>query len=197
MGQLIKVLSKSIKLNGFKKENLIWRKIDNNFTYIIDLQSDKYNRKDDESFTFNIAIFSDKVYQMTWLKDAPEKPKDTDSAFRKRISYFLEHKGDKWWSLRSEENVKEILPEVIGILNTLVLPFFERINNYSELYNIMRDLDDQDSRYPLFQIQVACLSILIGHKSNGVAILENVKKNPVWGENAARILENSFLDLHR
>jgi hypothetical protein len=193
MGQLIKLLAKSIKLDGFKKENLIWRKFTNNFIYIIDLQSDKYNIEGDESFTFNIAIFSDKVYEMTWLKGAPVKPKDTDSAFRKRISYFLENKGDKWWSLGSEKNVQEILPEIIGILNTSVIPFFEKVNSNSELYAIMCELDDKDSRYPLFQIQLACLSILIGQESNGIAILEDVKKNPVWGENAVKVLNN--LDL--
>jgi len=190
MGQLIKLLAKSIKFDGFKKENQIWRKNIGILTQIIEIQSSKYNSEVRESFTINIGIFSAKVHEMTWVKDVPVKPKEIDCIFRKRVSYFLDNQGDKWWMLQNEQDVEMLIPEIIGIFEKSIQPFFSKIDNYDSLYLILKDLDDADANYPLFKIQLACLSILIGKQSNGTAMLEDVKKDPVWGENAVKVLNN-------
>ena len=83
--------------------------------------------------------------------------------------------------LQNEQDIERLIPEITEIFEKLIQPFFQKIENYDSLYEILKGLDDADAKYPLFKIQLACLSILIGQEGNGKRYWKMSKKN-LYGE---------------
>lgn len=188
MGQLTIELAKKIKLDGFRKKGMTWRKSVENIIQVINFQSSRFNEKGSESFTINVGIYSKAIYELTWGKDGPANPQESDCIFRTRISYFRNDSRDWWWGLQTEADIRIVETEVTTLLRERVMPFFETVASEADAYQLMRNHKDRDTQYPLYQIQLGCLAVQMGDREDGLHILEKVRQSPVWGENAVKAL---------
>jgi hypothetical protein len=188
MGQLTNDLAKMVKVDGFKKKGMTWRRPVGDTIQIFDIQSSRFNTKGSESFTMNVGIFSKSVYEMTWGKVGPIYPSESDCMFRTRVSYFRNNNGDWRWDLQSETDIETVGSEIMALLIDGVIPFFESIRSEVEAYQLMKKYEHQNTKYPLYQIQLGCLAILVGDRDDGVNILRKVTKMVAWGENAEKVL---------
>lgn len=181
---LTEALVKSLKIDGFKKKGLNLRLFHGDIKFIINFQKSQFNDLE-ESFAINLAIFSDKVYELCWGKKAPVLPSESDGIFRKRAGDFVNVETcSNWYSLKSEKDVPMVLDKIITCFNSGIIESAKKINTLFELHKFLsvNELPKQDY---LYLIQFACLLSLIDKQKEALVVLELVSINSdTWKRNA-------------
>lgn len=184
---LTEELAKNLSIAGFKKKALIWRSSSENLMYILNIQKSRFNTEE-ETFTVNIAVFSNEVYELCWGKRAPTTPTESDGILRRRINDFCPQKGlNSWYVLKSLLDIPDVLTEIQDCINNNVLTFFNKIHNAQALYILLKSAAPPKQDY-LYLIQLACLAYLAGDKENSVLLLDTVSiKSTTWKSNAEAV----------
>lgn len=186
---LLNRLSKELKLSGFKKINYTWVQERDNLFYIFNIQPSKYeNKGQEEDFAINIGIYSSEVNNLCWANGIlSNKIKETDCCLRGRLSLFFNANKD-WFTIKNENDIEKIKYEVDNLINVDVIPFFQKISSYNDLYDVMIKVENRVIQKELHQIYIACIEFLMGEKDNALNRLLSIE-NTAWEDKAKIIVD--------
>ena len=110
--QILKELIKPVfKVEGFATSGRTFRKPENGFTKIFNIQCDSRDPKNVD-FIFNIGFFIPYVHDLQYLRTlAPDKINEASCCYRTRVSQ-LGYEYEKWFTLTEKTKFKNIKSEV-------------------------------------------------------------------------------------
>ncbi len=112
-----------------KTKNTFYIRINNTWCRI-DFQKSVSSDKEKVSFTINIGITVDAYNKYEEINETA--PKKLIYPIGDRIGYFLPEKGDKWWTI-TLENDQAVTVEIIEIIDSTIIPYFEKYSQEDEL----------------------------------------------------------------
>lgn len=186
--KLIHELSRSINLPGFQKKGLTWITSKGDLQHLINFQISKFSDESDQSFTINIGVFSADAYRLCWAKEPKKSVGETDCILRKRISFFIGQETDKWWTLKTSQDISEVSAAIQAIIDEKVLPFLFSLKTFKELSHFIQTDTNPSINNCLTKIQLACLYYLSSNPEEAKRLLLEVSTDNVWGENAINVL---------
>ena len=177
-----------LKRVGFRKKGTTWNRGVNGFVHVIDIQSTKTRADGSESFTINVGVFMDELWQLFWDKSVPAFVKEENCYPRFRLGYLLsefnpKHR-DQWWEIRSPEEIETIGKELETIFREECLPFFDQIESASDVLDISIKTKPN---MPTEKLSHVILLNLAGNKAEGDRLLDNLCADSHWGTRAAEI----------
>lgn len=181
-----KELSKGIKIKGFRKNGFTWLCQCNPFVYVFRIEPGKYSDKDWLYYSLNIGVYSAIVYDLCWGEVPNNKRiKETDCCLRGRLSFFLQdHESNI--ELREDTDIKELQQKINGLIEKDMIPFFNQITSFEELYKIMLSYQDRVIQKELHQIYMACIEYILNKKTDALVRLEKID-NQVWKKKALEV----------
>ena len=141
--QLIKEsISPLFKAKGFKKRGNNFAKAFSDFAFVVNIQNSKWNTKEEVEFTFNIGIFTDKLFGTFYEVEPPKFPTEMYSVLRLRIA---ELKGiqDEWYKLHLTTDLNEIKRVIQNDIENVIFPHFEQFQTIEDVINEMKRKEEQ------------------------------------------------------
>ncbi|UVV56067.1 DUF4304 domain-containing protein [Bacteroides fragilis] len=182
----IKELSKGIKVKGFKKNGLTWLCQCDPFVCIFRIEPGKYCDKNWQYYTLGIGIYSSEVFGLCWGKVPMGKSiKDTDCCLRGGISDFFQEDSDI--EFNEDIEIKELQEKINSLIENDIIPFFDKITSFEELYKIMLFYEEKVIQKELHQIYIACIEYVINKKNDALIRLEKIN-NQVWKKKAQEVI---------
>lgn len=127
---IITGLADILKPLGYKRAGNIFSKTTDDLVYSIGLQSSFSSTADILKFTLNINIISKKLYE---LSDTV-MPLNAQEHYRRRIGYYIQPGGDKWWVVNNHYTTGLAVREIKTIIVEKVIPDFEQLKSISDIY---------------------------------------------------------------
>lgn len=191
----------SLKKGGFKKRRLAWNRIRGEFIDVINVQKNRWNEPDDESFTINIGVVVPEFMEIIWDKPYKEFAKHPDGVINFRSGNITQEgflgwnipqypTYEIWWDLRTDEDVEKVGVEVRANIEDKLLPFLDSMSDFRKLHDVLDKSGEADAKrdYPLPKINFALLKNAIGEKEGAIAILKDLIAKDKWTEHAKRAL---------
>jgi len=121
------------------------------------------------------------------------KIKETDCCLRGRLSVFfnIAETPKDWFSLKTEFDIERVRNEMLHIITVDIIPFFQKVSNYDELYNAMILFEKRVLQKELHQIYIACVEFVMGKKEEAKTRLSKIE-NAVWAEKAKEVAKRMF-----
>jgi hypothetical protein len=129
---ILERVSELLKPRHFKKSGNGFKYSNEDLTYYIGLQSNKYSTSDILSVTFNLGIASELLYKLQGKLITSH----LQGHYLKRIGDYLEKPIDKWWTIKSEPLAIIATNEIATIIDKKVIPEFDSIVKTEDLINI-------------------------------------------------------------
>ncbi|UPO90103.1 DUF4304 domain-containing protein [Niallia sp. Man26] len=143
--QLIKdEIAPLFKENGFKKKGNNFAKTFSDFAWTVNIQSSKWNTKEEVEFTINTGIFTDKLFGIGYREKPPKFPTEINSVLRHRISK-LKNEQDYWYKINLSSDLEKVKQEVSSDIESLVFPYFEKFQTIEDVMQEMKREESQDS----------------------------------------------------
>lgn len=179
-----------LKRLGFKKKGTTWNREVNGVVHVIDIQTTKARADGTESFTINIGVFINELWQIFWNDGVPPFVKEENCYPRFRLGYLLSgfdpKRRDQWWQFQSEEDIEKIWKELDVIFREKCLPFFDQIENVSDALDIsVRAIPNM----PAEKLSHAILLNMAGKKAEGDRVIDDLLSDSYWGSRASEISE--------
>jgi hypothetical protein len=131
-----------LKPIGFKKKgNNFYRRFQN-FGQVINIQSDRYNTKEEGQFRINTGIFSDsywlKFYNYKNVKNVPDFPKEYVCILRQTFGEIT-NRGDFWYELNRHEDSQSLI--VKNDFEKILIPYFENLKSELKILEVLETED--------------------------------------------------------
>lgn len=182
----IKELSKRIKMKGFRKHGLTWLCQREPFIFVFTIEPGKYCDKNRQYYAMKIGIYSSEVFSLCWDKVPMSKSiKDTDCCLRGGISDFFQENGDI--EFYESREITELQERVNSLIANKVIPFFDRITSFGELYKTMLFYEEKAVQKELHQIYIACIEYVMNRKKDALIRLEKID-NQVWKKKTQEVI---------
>ncbi|GKU84156.1 DUF4304 domain-containing protein [Niallia sp. NCCP-28] len=142
--QLIKdEIAPLFKAKGFKKKGNNFAKMFSDFAWTVNIQSSKWNTKEEVEFTFNTGIFTDKIFGPYYQTEPPKFPTEIHSVLRFHISE-LKNEPHTWYRIDLSSDLDEVKREVRSDIQKVIFPYFEKFQTINEVMQEMKREDEQD-----------------------------------------------------
>jgi len=82
-----------LKAEGFKKKNKNFAKVLPDIAWTLNIQSSKWNTKDEVEFTINTGIYTDALFGPFYDAEIPQFPSEINSMLRLRIARLNDASG--------------------------------------------------------------------------------------------------------
>jgi len=171
--ELIKdTLTKSLKEIGFKKQNLNFLRLTDNFIQTCNVQRSRFNHNELTSFTINFGFFLPIVYSvMKNTKDLPNFPKTDDCYIDGRTGHLIYGK-DYWYELNEDKTKESLTKQLKSDIENYLVPMFQELHTKDSLLNLVRTNYNERKYYILANIDaVAILELELGNFEIGKEIL--------------------------
>ncbi len=122
----------ALKLRQFKKSGQLFKYSNGDLTYYIDLQSSKYSTATELTFTVNIGIGSELLYEL----EGKRITSHLRGHFTKRIGDYLLPPHDIWWTINNTETTNNAAKEIVDIISNKTLDEFQKIKSTKDLIDI-------------------------------------------------------------
>lgn len=183
----IKELSKGIKINGFRRNGLTWLCQRNPFVYVFRIEPGKYCDKDWLYYSLNIGVYSSMAYDLVWGRNPSSKSvKETDCCLRGELSFFFQDCG-KEIEFHEDTDITELQRKINYLIENDIIPFFNKITSFEELYRIMLSYKDKVIQKELHQIYIACIEYAMNQNTDALVRLEKIN-NQVWKKKAQEVI---------
>ncbi|MGG0174704.1 DUF4304 domain-containing protein [Gottfriedia acidiceleris] len=133
------------KKNGFKKKGKNFAKIFPDFAWTVNIQSSKWNTKNEVEFLFNTGIYCDKVYTTLSEMKSPIFPLEVNSMLRLRIS-DIKNIRENWYKISDKTDIEEIKKQVESDIVNVIIPYFEQYQNIEDIINVI-ELKEELGRF--------------------------------------------------
>lgn len=130
------------KAKGFKKKGNNFVKIFSDFAWTVNIQSSKWNTKEDVEFTFNTGIFTDKLFGPFYKESPPKFPTEVNSVLRLRISELKDEPGT-WYKIGLSSDLDEVKREVQSDLQNVIFPHFDKFQTIEDVIQGMKRKEEQ------------------------------------------------------
>lgn len=114
-----------LKLEGFKKDGLTWRKEKKGVVQIINLQLSQWNTREELQFMVNVAVFEPDLFERKYgYKE--KNPKEWQCSYKKRIR--IEHLKNTRESfiITASTAAKELAARLMADIKVYALPWLEK-----------------------------------------------------------------------
>jgi hypothetical protein len=128
----------------FGKNNPSYHRSRDERVEIVDVQGGKANRRDDGTFTVNVAVFFPTLDPIVTPYPVDGRPGEVNCPVRVRISQLdadgrlLPEWTDRWWSFDPATDVAALGAEVAGAVEARALPFLDRLAPREDLLASIR-----------------------------------------------------------
>jgi hypothetical protein len=183
-------IAPTLKGFGYRKKNNTWNKKKDQLIYVINVQSSRWNTKDEVSFTINLGVFSLLVDNICWY--AKNKPfiAETDCIVRKRLENGYSA-GEFWYNISNETNLTELDKTAHDNLVNIGIPFLESIATLNDIHMWLLRKKQECPLIPLENIYLAVVKKILGLNKEGDSILREYEdENNPWKKNIEEISRN-------
>ncbi len=142
--QLIKnEIAPLFKEDGFKKKGNNFAKLFSDFAWTVNIQSSKWNTKEEVEFTINTGIFTDKLYGIGYRKEPPKFPTEINSVLRHRISE-LKNEQHYWYKINLSSDLEKVKDEVRSDIENFIFPYFKKFQTIEDVMQEMKREEAED-----------------------------------------------------
>ncbi len=114
-----------LKLNGFKKDRLTWRRERNGVIHIVNIQLSQLNSKEKIKFYINLAIFNADFFEKKYgYKE--KKPKEWQCQKSERIEIVKGLRKSFGFDITERTDEKEMALQLVTDLKIYALPWFDK-----------------------------------------------------------------------
>lgn len=131
-----------LKAKGFKKKGNHFAKNFSEFAWTVNIQSSKWNTKDDVEFTLNTGIFTDALFGPFYKEELPQFPTEVYSVLRLRISE-LKNEPDTWYKISLASDLDKVKKEVQSDIQNVIFPHFEKFQTIEDVIQEMKIKEEQ------------------------------------------------------
>ncbi|WP_175403507.1 MULTISPECIES: DUF4304 domain-containing protein [Bacillaceae] len=143
LNQIVKeTIAPLFKENGFKKKGKNFAKIFPDFAWTVNIQSSKWNTKNEVEFLFNTGIYCDKVYTTLSEMKSPIFPLELYSMLRLRIS-DIKNIRENWYKISDNTDIEEIKKQVESDIVNVIIPYFEQYKTVEDIINFIEIMEEQ------------------------------------------------------
>jgi hypothetical protein len=192
INEIIRVyINPDLKKEGFKKQGLTWNRKQGDIVHVFNLQKGRKRADGSVSFTLNLGICVQDIWEICWAKSFPKLVKEEECFPRLRIGLLIgEFKPkilDKWWILSGTSDIEIVGLEIRKIINQKCLPFFKQ---FQTIENVEIFVDSSiQIRFPLEKLYYSILKKLTGDDMTYRKIISEVENSEHWGTMAKKIME--------
>lgn len=138
-----------LKSQGFTKRSYVYTKRLSEVWWLIDVQRSRWNTTQEYEFTMNLGVYVPGFYTILRGED-PERPTVADCVFNLRPNNLLGEQTDRWWVLRMDDEMPDLVDqaigrELVGLLQDYGLPFLQRFQEKRAVLSYLYDLTDPKS----------------------------------------------------
>ncbi|HNQ78824.1 MAG TPA: DUF4304 domain-containing protein [Acidobacteriota bacterium] len=189
MSKIVKEhLAPTLKEYGYRKRNLTWNMKKNQFIHVINIQSSRWNNKNEVNFTINLGVFSP-VVDSICSRDSKSFILESDCIIRKRIEN-LDGEGELWFLITNETNLNELGETIKQYLVNHAIPFLERFATLNDIHLWLSQKRRRNSFLPSENINYAVVKKILGMQEEGNSILrEYDSENNPWKKNVVEIMK--------
>lgn len=159
-----------LKQAGYRKKALRFYRESGDILHLIEIQVSRF---DENSFTYNLAVFDAKAWECVWSKVAPRYPGPEDCFPALRIGQLLtdEPEGalDKWWQANEVVQVQESVTK----LEVAGLPV---LNGFKSRHDVARWAMEDVQGPPSLVLLAAATCVLAGQTQKADIILDRLEK---------------------
>lgn len=139
--QVIKeTIAPLFKAEGFKKQGNNFAKACSDFSATVNIQSSKWNTKDEVEFFFNTGIYIEKLFGTVHLYPKPSFPMEINSVLRIRGTELT--KNDRWYRLTIDTDVEQLKRMITKDITEYILPHFRQFESINDVIRVMEKDDD-------------------------------------------------------
>lgn len=172
-------VSPTLRNKDFRKRRLVWNRNQGSFMHVLDIQPSRWNTKNEESFTINVGVLYKPAWSICWGKTCPGFIKAHDCVPEFRIGQLLANLApkalDKWWTLKSQDDIEVVGKELQNVIREKCLPFFESCASLEQISVIITDHDDW--KHPAQRMGYAIVKYCAGETEVAIAILNEMIAN--------------------
>ncbi len=183
-------ISPLLKRQGFRKKGNIWNRDVGGIIHVIDIQSTMRRADGSESFTINIGVFINELWQLFWAKGAPKFIKEENCYPRFRLGFLLSEfdtkSRDKWWNINSQDQIESIGKELEVAFIEECLPFLNRIVSECDALEVSINTNFS---MPVEKLSHAILLNLLGKRVESDQFIDSLISDSHWGVRATEIKE--------
>ena len=179
----------TLKRKGFRKSGFTWNRISDGVAHVVDFQISSYSHEGEvTSFTINIGIALERVWQIYYGHGLTSKIKETDCFPNFRIgeviSGFSQQSRDVWWDLIDNDIPSETLVEVKSALVDHCLPLLDRLQTSDAVFHFIQKEAPLRYPYPYLKINWAIICYLHGEvgkaESQLIELYSDPKLSDAW-----------------
>jgi len=133
--EVIKTLTPLLRQKGLtKKGNNYYLELDKNYG-IVNFQKGRDSTKDVTFFTINFGVYSDVLGRLQNGNNDLVKRDIGQCQWEARVGMFMPESPDHWWKIVDSDNVRDIVSNLIEILQTIVIPEITKRLSDEDLIN--------------------------------------------------------------
>ena len=133
-------IAERLKRKSFKKVGRTWRKEFTDYSFIVSVQSSRWNSEDTgASFTINYGVYVPSVYGLLFDMPKPMHPKEYDCILSKRLKRNIW--GQIWWDIYDYTDTVKFGRKLGSEIEKQCFGFFNQINIPSDVVRVLQKED--------------------------------------------------------
>lgn len=121
--ELLKLIALNIRSFGFERKGSVFRKIEGDFSSVIEFQKSVDSDSGGTRFTVTLGIVSKLLLDDG---EALGKAKCIDAHLTERLGGLMAAGGDRWWVLSGKDNFADLSSELTHALVSIGIPYLEK-----------------------------------------------------------------------
>jgi hypothetical protein len=126
----LKLIFQKIGPYGFHRKGSVFRKIETDFSSIIEFQKSRESTSRELKFTITLGVVSRLLIED---ETAFLKAKCVDAHLTERLGGLIGSSGDRWWILRDKNGIEALVDDIGEILISVGVPYLEKYANKNGL----------------------------------------------------------------
>jgi hypothetical protein len=197
---LLKSVEIVLKRFPLKKKSTSFFIVVNNSWCKIGFQKSVTSSKNLTKFTINIGISLAKINERLGISN--DDPDKLVFQLGDRVNFFLPNKEPIWWELlATHESLNAVSNEIVSIINTTILPLFEKYTKVNNVIDLCMDANNHRWFNGDFRkISLLILLLLEDHPSRANEYKERLKiisKNENMEEEYEDFIKQHFTDKNK
>lgn len=123
------------KEEGYKKQGKNFAHVRSDFSTTVNIQSSKWNTKDEVEFFFNTGIYVEKVFMLMYQLPKPKFPLEINSVMR--IGGTALTKDDSWYRLTADTDVEQLKQKITNDITEYILPYLRQFESITDVIQVM------------------------------------------------------------
>ncbi|MBH5316492.1 DUF4304 domain-containing protein [Paenibacillus sp. GSMTC-2017] len=143
--QIIKeTIAPLLKKEGFRKQGNNFVKAFSEYSATLNIQSSKWNTRNEAEFCFNTGIYVDKLFGTVFLYQQPSFPLEVNSVLR--ITSAELSKNNSWYRLTKDTDIQQLKLTITKDICEHIVPHFHQFENIHDVIKIM-ELREKEGFY--------------------------------------------------